>query len=306
MEAFASLQGAANRAELLSAGFADHEIRAAVRSGVLNVLAAGVVIPAELLDGTPEQQHRELSLAWARRSATPGRALAGTSAASVLGLPAWGLDTSRVVVAEFGTRSRSRSTGVMRVVSGRRPASTVVGGGAEVLSPARVVVDIARHAPRIPAIAVGDAALHAGLCSTAELANELDLITGMAGAARARRVIGELDGAAESVLESRSRIEILDAGLPAPELQVDLYDAWGNWVARVDFYWRLHRVVGESDGKSKYSGSEGNDRLLHEKGRTDGLVELGNRVIHWGWSEVDQRARLIARLTTMLSASDAA
>ncbi|NDZ93580.1 hypothetical protein G3I13_23760 [Streptomyces sp. SID6673] len=254
MDGFASLQGAATRAELISAGYADHEIRAAVRAGVLTTLGAGVVIPADLLDGTPEQQHRELALARARCTATPGRALAGASAAAVLGLPVWGLDTSRVAMVENGIKSRSRSTGVMRVVSDRRPASTVVVGGVPVLAPARVVVDIARRSPRIPAIALGDAALQAELCSPDDLANELDLITGMAGAARARRIIGELDGAAESVLESRSRIEILDAGLPAPELQVDLYDAWGNWVARVDFYWPRHRVVGESDGKFEVLG----------------------------------------------------
>lgn len=305
MDGFASLQGAATRAELISAGYADHELRAAVRTGVLTALAAGVVIPAELLDGTPEQQHRELALARARGTATPGRALADASAAAVLGLPVWGLDTNRVAMVQSGTKSRSRSTGVLRVVSDRRPAATVMVDGVPVLAPARVVVDIARHSPRIPAIALGDAALHAELCSPDDLANELDLITGMTGAARARRVIGELDGAAESVLESRSRIEILDAGLPAPELQVDLYDAWGNWVARVDFYWPRHRVVGESDGKSKYSGADGDDRLLYEKGRTDALVEIGNRVIHWGWDDVDQRARLIARLTTMLSVSKA-
>jgi len=40
------------------------------------------------------------------------------------------------------------------------------------------------------------------------------------------------------VLETRSRVELVDAGVPEPELQVNIYDAHGNFVARVDLYWR--------------------------------------------------------------------
>ncbi|MXP21647.1 hypothetical protein GIY30_09840 [Gordonia sp. HNM0687] len=306
MDCFASLTGAVNRAELLTSGYADHEIRAAQRAGTLTALGSGVLIPTDLLDGTPEQRHRELALAWTRRSPGSPRALAGSSAAAVLGLPVWGLDTDRVTMVENGTKSRSRTTSVMHVVVDRRPVSTVTIDDVAVVAPARVVVDIARTAPRIPAIAVGDAALHAELCTVDDLANELDLVAGMTGAAQARRVIAALDGAAESVLESRSRMEMLDAGLPTPELQVDLYDAVGNWVARVDFYWRELGVVGESDGKSKYTGDDGQQRLLYEKGRSDAIVELGNRLIHWGWEDIEQREPWLARLRRMLSSEAAA
>ncbi|MFW0786005.1 hypothetical protein AAFP35_15945 [Gordonia sp. CPCC 206044] len=306
MDGFARLRGAANRSELITAGYADHEIRSAVRAGVLTQLASGVVIASDQLDGTPEQRHRELAIAWARRNPSATRALGDAAAAAVLGLPVWGLDTSRVVFVEAATKSRSRTTSAMRVVADRRPPAITVVDGVPVVTPARLVVDLARRADRIPVVAVGDAALHAQLCTLDDLAEELDLIDGMTGAARARRVIGELDGLAESVLESRSRMEILDAGLPPPELQVDLYDVWGHLVARVDFYWREQRVVGESDGKSKYRGEDGRDRALHERGRTDAIVELGNRVVHWGWEDVNKWTRLIARLTRALSTPSAA
>lgn len=62
MDGFASLSGAVNRAELLRSGYADHEIRAAQRVGTLTALASGVLIRTDLLDGTPEQRHRELAL----------------------------------------------------------------------------------------------------------------------------------------------------------------------------------------------------------------------------------------------------
>ena len=42
-----------------------------------------------------------------------------------------------------------------------------------------------------------------------------------------------------------------ELGLPAPELQHDLCDR-GRFVARLDFWWPEHGVVGEFDGRSKY------------------------------------------------------
>ncbi|MXP21832.1 hypothetical protein GIY30_10770 [Gordonia sp. HNM0687] len=46
-----------------------------------------------------------------------------------------------------------------------RPAATTTVDGVLVTCPARTVIDVARGSSRIPAIAVGDAALHAGLCT---------------------------------------------------------------------------------------------------------------------------------------------
>lgn len=300
MNSFASLTGAVNRAELLTDGYADHEIRAAVRGGLLSPLAPGVLIRPELLDGTPEQHHRELALAWARRSSKPGRVLADVSAVAALGLPVWGLDTSRVVLADPSLGPGSRSTAVARLVSDTRPSSHTVVKGLLVQSPARAVIDVARTSPRVPAIAVGDAALHQGLCTLGDLANELDVAAGMKGIARARRIVGELNGLAESVLESRSRILIVDAGLPMPELQVEIYDQWGNLIARVDFYWRRHRVVGESNGLSKYAGDSGIGRVLYERDRADALMEHGERLINWRWKDLNRPKKLAARLATML------
>lgn len=162
------------------------------------------------------------------------------------------------------------------------------------------MIDIARTSSRIPAIAVGDSALHQELCTMDDLQNELDLLAKMTGAERARLVVSELNGLAESVLESRSRIELLDRGLPMPELQVDIYDSWGRWLGRVDFYWREHRAVGEADGESKYAGESGIAVLRKEKSRSDSIVEAGNRMIHWGWSDVDQADGLAARVRRLM------
>ena len=296
------------RAELIENGYADHEIRSAIRTGVLTSLGHGVVISSENVGDTDEQRHRALSLAYARRN-PPDRALTDASAAAVLGLPVWGLDTSRVAMSVSGRRSRSKSTGATYLVTDRRPRSTTVVDGVLVVSPARVIVDLARRAPREAAVVVGNAALHDKLCTVDDLQNELDLIAGMSGAAAAHRIIAFLNGASESVLESRSLVLFVDAALPMPELQVEFFDQFGNLIARVDFFWREHGVIGLCDGMKKYDGEEGTKRYRTEKEQDDALTELGYRMCHWYWKDLEQpqrRTRLIQRLEKMLSVRSAA
>ena len=308
---FHGVTGAVNRAELLAAGFVDREIRRALDVGTLVSLAPGVVIPRDLLaEDTPEERHRQRALAAIRRDArTPEvraakhtRALALSSAAAVLGLPVWGLDTSRVSIADSGRTPGTRTTSRTRLITDTRPPAVVEVDGVLVVSPARTVVDIARTGARVPAIAVGDAALHAGLCTVDDLQNELDLLTGMRGRAAAIRAIGRCDRKCESVLETRSRVELVDAGVPEPELQVNIYDAHGNFLARVDLYWRDARLCGEADGNKKYGDDADETRraLLAEKSRGDGIVETGHALLRWGWRDVDEPAVLARRVLGML------
>ena len=192
-----------SRHELHARGHTDHEIHLAQRAGHLESLARGLLISPQFLDGTREQRHREIAVARLRTSRTSGRALASVSAAAVLGLPIWGLPTQRVVMVDPSRSPGSRSTGVVRLMTDTRPAATTTVDGVLVTSAARTVIDAARGSSRIPAIAVGDAALHVGLCTMTELENELDLIAKMTGATRARLVVSQLNALSESVLESR-------------------------------------------------------------------------------------------------------
>ena len=60
--------------------------------------------------------------------------------------------------------------------------------------------------------------------------------------------MGLADGRAESPLESLGRLALLEAGLPRPELQVDLYGPHG-FVARVDGWYEEAAVAIEFDGR---------------------------------------------------------
>lgn len=91
--------------------------------------------------------------------------------------------------------------------------------GLLVTAVARTVVDIARTAGFDAAVAVADSALHKHLVDAEELARAAHRCTGWPGAPQARQVVAVADGGSGSVGESRSRLAILRAGLPAPVLQ---------------------------------------------------------------------------------------
>jgi len=101
------------------------------------------------------------------------------------------------------------------------------------------------------------------------------------------------DGRSESVGESRSRVAIARAGLPAPDLQVEWYAAAdGRFLGRSDFGWRERRTVGEFDGRIKYGrlvppGRQPGDVVFQEKRREDLIRGEGITVVRWTWAELD-------------------
>ena len=102
------------------------------------------------------------------------------------------------------------------------------------------------------------------------------------GIQRAAQVIDFADGAAESPLESRSRVAFAGGGLPAPALQALILLRDGGR-ARVDFLWAQWRIIGEADGRLKIQRPED---LWDEKLREDRLRELGYEVVRWTWDEI--------------------
>ncbi len=106
------------------------------------------------------------------------------------------------------------------------------------------------------------------------------------GAQRIPPLLALADGRSESALESLSRVSMHRAGLPMPELQVEVW-VDDRFLARLDFLWRDANLVGESDGRLKYrSGAD----LYAEKRRQEELEDVGLLVIRWGWPEASTAA----------------
>ncbi len=176
--------------------------------------------------------------------------------------------------------------------------------GWRVTSAARTVLDLARTLPFEDAVVAADAALHRRLSTREQLAAELARWRRAPGGPAAARAIGFADGLSESVGESRSRVMIHRAGLPKPELQLEVRAADGRFLARGDFGYRKHRVLGEFDGKVKYgsalAGPDPAEALFREKLREDAVRDAGWAVVRWVWADLDHPTAVIERLQRAL------
>ena len=96
------------------------------------------------------------------------------------------------------------------------------------------------------------------------------------GVVQLRQLIPLADPRAESMRESWTRLEILDAGLPCPELQ-HWIEIDGVPVFRLDLAYPLHRVAVEYDGADFHNRTP--EQRTHDRERRAWLDEHGWTVI---------------------------
>jgi hypothetical protein len=99
-------------------------------------------------------------------------------------------------------------------------------------------------------VVLGDALMRRDLRLTtpAELRDIAFRTKKVKGIVRAREQIARMRSGTESVMETRTRLLIVGAGLPCPEVNEDVHDAAGNHVARVDLLYRRWKIAIEYDG----------------------------------------------------------
>ncbi|WP_194422234.1 hypothetical protein [Microbacterium abyssi] len=71
-----------------------------------------------------------------------------------------------------------------------------------------------------------------------------------------KRALLEIRDGAESARETSLRLAITRAGLPQPELNWDLHDEGGRFVARLDMAYPQYRVAPEYDGRQHAEGAQ--------------------------------------------------
>ena len=118
--------------------------------------------------------------------------------------------------------------------------------------PARTLVDCAREWSLVDAVIAMDAAIQTAKVTRQELVAAVLAARHWVGIGAAGRALDLCDGRAESPLETRGRLAMLAAGLPLPELQVELHDERG-FIGRVDAWYEEAAVAVEFDGRIKYT-----------------------------------------------------
>ncbi|TSD94441.1 hypothetical protein FOS14_20710 [Skermania sp. ID1734] len=287
-----------SRREALQRGLTDHELRTLCSQRNLIRLRSGLYVRSDTDLGCEAQHLARARCVLAKMPVDA--ALSHTSAALAFGLPVWGVDLSLVHVTRPGATGRKTKQTYIHSAA-LAPERTCVVEGMRVTDPARTVVDVCRTLPLQAAVVIGDAAKRQLLVTDGTLAALLEESRGRYGNPAARRAIKFLDARSESVGESRSRVLMHRAGVPPPQLQAEVFNASGHWLARVDFLWEKFGVIGEFDGKAKYlrdlpPDAAPGDVVVAEKLREDRLREAGWNVVRWTWSDLEKPSALARRL----------
>lgn len=151
--------------------------------------------------------------------------------------------------AELIWRGRSRQLPGLRIRFDTVPAAeTVVVDGVVATSVPRTMVDLARSMPRGKALQILDSLARATGVSAKDALSSVQRSVGLRGVTAARRVLELVDPGAESPQETKTRLLLIDAGLPRPTTQIRVTDASGRVFARCDMGWPEWKVVVEYDG----------------------------------------------------------
>lgn len=266
-----------------SEGLSRADFEGLVSLGALCRVRRGVLGKTDPL--SPDELHLRLARAVALQRQEP---VFSHATAAV----AWGLPVDRDLLTKVWV---TRTSGHQQRVRDVRECEGRLGvderaraQGLVVTTAARTVVDLARLSSLEWGVAAADAALNTGLCTRDDLTAQVSNARRRHGVRRAARAVEFADPTSESPLESISRVTISRTSLPPPILQVPIV-LGGRTIARGDFGWPDHRVIGECDGAAKYGallapGRTTQDAVMAEKKREDRIREAGWWLVRWDWS----------------------
>ncbi len=89
-------------------------------------------------------------------------------------------------------------------------------------------------------------------------------------------MLGLVDPGSESPPETRTRLLLIRSGLPTPTTQINVYDDYGHFVARLDMGWQDWRVAVEFDGAQHWTDAAQRSKDIN---RLADLEACGWRII---------------------------
>lgn len=153
-------------------------------------------------------------------------------------------DDPRLHASTNATRHRSRTPGVLVHTSRRRPIEY---RGVPVTSPVATFLDLVPFLGLLDLVILGDSLVKRGLSTPGIL---------MAGAStltkdrrKAKQAASLVRAGVDSPMETRLRLLIVLAGLPEPEVNIEIRDEFGQVVRRIDMGYRAAKLGLEYDGR---------------------------------------------------------
>ncbi|GLK16441.1 endonuclease domain-containing protein [Herbiconiux flava] len=136
----------------------------------------------------------------------------------------------------------------------------------------------------------------APMAGPSELDDALAAWPGRRGRPLLRRALELADGPAESPQESRLRVLLVEAGFATPQLQHEVRDARGRFVARVDLAYPERRLAIEYEGDHHRVQAQ---QWRRDIGRTRELEHLGWRVLRVTASDLSAPRPLLLQLASV-------
>ncbi|GGB65144.1 hypothetical protein N798_10805 [Knoellia flava TL1] len=280
-----------------AAGVGRKALRQAVRSGAVRHPARGLYAVAALVQ--PGAAAWQGHMAAGAQLLYEDAVLTGVTAVLAHGLPVWGfaLDQPELL------RPVDRQAGPkpFRV----RPLRTAVVDGpwGPSVPLAEALVQLCMDHGIVQGVVSADAALHRGLVSKEELNAAVDAVATWSRSHRPRSMMTHVDAKAESVAESRARVEFASHGIQVVS-QFVVRRADGSVIGRADFRVKGTNLLIEIDGRMKYA--EGDPAVLWgEKRREDDMRAEGWLFVRATWLDLDVPGRASAKVRRALLADSA-
>jgi len=258
------------KAEVFDLGIRNRGWRSLVSEDLVREVYPGYFVDAALPDTV------QLRLAIASRILTPDLVVARRTAAWLHGLDL--LDhrgfprTPPLEVVTRRQQLRSKSPLLTtHVADDLLSADVMEVDGLLVTTPMRTAADLARFAPRADALVSLDAFLHDGRVSPEAFRKSLIRWRRRRGIRQAYEIADLADGRSQSGGESRLRLRVIDMGLPPPQLQVPVYDLFGEVRFWLDLGWRNWMLALEYDGEEFH----GPEQEAHDKRRRTWIEQRG-------------------------------
>lgn len=259
--------------EALAAGLSRNRISSMLLERRIRRVVHGVYAHASLPDSV------ETRLAALQLVMSPHVVVCGRTAAWLYGVDAFTyaeleiLPGAETCVLPTQNRMRRAScTGRRRDLS---PRDVMTLGRLTVTTPLRTALDLGCELRRHDALAMLDWFLRLGYFDKSALLAELPRFARRRGVIQLRELISLADGHAESPAESWTRIALIDAGLPVPELQWRVMSN-GRELFRLDHAYPRHKVCVEYDGEEFHGSPEARE---HDEARRAWLRAQGWIVI---------------------------
>ncbi len=238
-------------------------LRSALADGRLTRVFRGVYVP-EGLELTPQVRAQCLALV-----VGPGAVVRDRTAAWL-----WGVDVFEfaeldgvpdIEISALRGGNAAERNGVAGGTRDLRPDDWVELCGVRVTTPLRTAMDLGCILGRRSALAAMDALARIGGFTVVDLERALPRYRRRRGVIQLRQLVPLVDGRAESMSESWTRLEIIDHGLPAP-----VPNFWviheGVKLFRLDLAYPRAKICVEYDGEEFHSSPE--QRAYDEQRRT--------------------------------------